>query len=188
MVSRLLLVYAVVELAAIFALVWTIGWGWTLLILLVTFVLGWGLLAPMAGSQLIQQLGRLRSGLKEPRSTLGDGALVTVATGLVLVPGLVTTVVRAVAAAAAGARRRRPGIDRDRAARSAAAGAAGHLHGALSPNPVAAIRRDGRDYIDGEVIDVHGVRPACLAERIQSATSPRVGRARELIALGAAPR
>ena len=52
MVSRLLLVYAVVELAAIFALVWTIGWGWTLLTLLVTFVLGWGFLAPMAGSQL----------------------------------------------------------------------------------------------------------------------------------------
>src|SRR5262249_33439189 len=65
MVSRLLLLYAVVELAVIFALVTTIGWGWTLLILLATFVLGWGLLAPIAGSQLSQQLGQLRSGLKE---------------------------------------------------------------------------------------------------------------------------
>src|ERR1700739_2211121 len=91
MVSRLLLVYAIVELAVIFTLVSTIGWGWTLLALLATFVLGWGLLAPMAGSQLIRQLGQMRSGLKEPRSAMSDGALVTVATVLVLVPGLVTT-------------------------------------------------------------------------------------------------
>ena len=46
---RLLLVYALVELAVIFTLVSTIGWGWTLLVLLATFLLGWGLLAPMAG-------------------------------------------------------------------------------------------------------------------------------------------
>lgn len=45
MVSRLLLIYAVVELAVIFALVSTIGWGWTLLVLLATFVLGWGIVA-----------------------------------------------------------------------------------------------------------------------------------------------
>lgn len=49
MVSRLLLVYAVVELAVLFALVSTIGWGWTLLMLLATFLLGWGIVAPMAG-------------------------------------------------------------------------------------------------------------------------------------------
>jgi len=49
MVRRLLLVYAVVELAVIIALVSTIGWGWTLLALLATFILGWGLFAPMAG-------------------------------------------------------------------------------------------------------------------------------------------
>ena len=65
MLSRLLLVYAVVELAVIFALVSTIGWGWTLLALLATFLLGWGILAPLAGSQLIRRLGRLRSGLTE---------------------------------------------------------------------------------------------------------------------------
>ena len=68
MVRRLLLVYALVELAVIFALVSTIGWGWTLLVLLATFLLGWGLLAPMAGSRLIRQLGQLRSGLTEPRA------------------------------------------------------------------------------------------------------------------------
>src|SRR5262245_35228266 len=91
MVSRLLLVYAVVELAVIFALVATIGWGWTLLIALATFVLGWGLLIPMAGSQLVHQLAGIRSGLREPQRALGDGALVALAMALVLVPGFVTT-------------------------------------------------------------------------------------------------
>ena len=40
MVSRLFLIYAVVELAVIIALVSTIGLGWTLLVLLATFVVG----------------------------------------------------------------------------------------------------------------------------------------------------
>lgn len=90
-VSRLLLSYAVVELAVVFALAATIGFGWTLLVLLATFVLGFGLLAPLGGWQLGRRLLWLRSGLAEPRSALSDGALVTVASVLVLVPGLVTT-------------------------------------------------------------------------------------------------
>jgi UPF0716 protein FxsA len=161
MVSRLLLVYAVVELAAIFALVWAVGWGWTLLSLLVTFVLGWGLLAPIAGSQLIRDIGQMRSGLKEPRTTLGDGALVTVATGLVLVPGLVTTVlgtllllppVRAAAGpgltgiALRGLQRRAPLVGYPTTFTD------------FRPNSAG----DGRDYIDGEVIDVHDFEPPAL--------------------------
>ncbi len=163
MVSRLLLVYAVVELAAIFALVWTVGWGWTLLSLLVTFVLGWGLLAPMAGSQLIRDIGRMRSGLKEPRATLGDGTLVTVATGLALVPGLVTTVlgmllllppVRAAAGptltglALRGLQRHAPLVSYSTTFTD------------FRPSSPA----DGRDYIDGEVIDVHDVEPTALSK------------------------
>lgn len=74
-----------------FALAATIGFGWTLLVLLATFVLGFGLLAPLGGWQLGRRLLWLRSGLAEPRSALSDGALVTVASVLVLVPGLVTT-------------------------------------------------------------------------------------------------
>jgi UPF0716 protein FxsA len=152
MVSRLLLLYAVVELAAIFALVWTLGWGWTLLILLATFVLGWGLLAPLAGSQLLHQLRRLRSGRQEPQSALGDGAAVAVATGLVLIPGLVTTVlgtllllppVRAVAG---------PGVT------TIALRSLERRVPLASYGPLFESRRgyagDGRDYIDGEVIDV----------------------------------
>jgi UPF0716 protein FxsA len=160
MVSRLLLVYAVVELAAIFALVWTIGWGWTLLILLGSFVLGWGLLLPMAGSQLLHRLGQMRSGLNE-RSSLGDGALVTVAMALVLVPGLVTTAlgmlllvppIRALAG---------PGLTR-----MALRGFQGRVplvtYTTASTDSRRGYSSDGRDYIDGEVIDVTDVTPPAL--------------------------
>jgi len=165
MLSRLLLVYAVVELAVIIALVSTIGWGWTLLVLLATFLLGWGLLAPMAGSHLIRQLGQLRSGLTEPGSAVRDGALVTLATALVLVPGLVTTVlgllllippIRAVAGpglggiALRGLQRRVPLIT------DTSVFAADSRRGGYSG--------DGRDYIDGEVIDVEDFEPPILPQ------------------------
>lgn len=165
MLSRLLLVYAVVELAAIFALIWTVGWGWTLLGLLVTFVLGWGLLAPLAGSQLIRDVGRMRSGLKEPRTTLGDGALVTMATGLVLVPGFVTTVLGTLlllppVRAAAG-----PGLTRI-ALRSVQRSAPLIGYTSTFTDSFTGFRPDNssarRDYIDGEVIDIHDVEPAPL--------------------------
>jgi UPF0716 protein FxsA len=155
-------VYALVELAVIFALVSTIGWGWTLLVLLATFLLGWGLLAPIAGSRLIRQLGQLRSGPTEPRGALSDGALVTLAIALVLVPGLVTTAlgllllvprIRSVVG---------PGLT--------AIGARG-----LRRVPVVTYTTaftdfrhsgDDRDYIDGEVIDVRDVdAPALPNER-----------------------
>lgn len=164
MLSRLLLVYAVVELAVIFALVSTVGWGWTLLVLLATFVLGWGLLAPIAGSQLIRQLGQLRSGLAESQAAVSDGALVTLAMGLVLVPGLVTTAlgllllvpqIRAVVGpgltgiALRGLQRRVPLITETTA--FTAGSRRGYAH-------------DGRDYIDGEVIDAHDVEPPILPQ------------------------
>lgn len=145
MVRRLLLIYAVVELAAIIALVSTIGLGWTLLVLLASFVLGCVILVPAGGWQLSRQLVHLRFGLQEPRSALSDGAIVTVATGLVLVPGLVTTAlgllllvppIRAVA---------RPGLT------------AIAVRGFQRRVPLIADRTaagDRRDYIDGEVIEV----------------------------------
>lgn len=141
MVRRLLLVYAIVEIAALVALVSTIGWGWTLLAWLATFVLGWGFVVPMAGSHLLEQLTRLRSGMNEPRKAAGDSALVTLATVLVLVPGLVTTAlgmlllvppVRAVA---------RPGL------------------AAIALRRSRARRRDRVEgCIDGEVLDVRDIR------------------------------
>jgi UPF0716 protein FxsA len=152
MLSRLVLIYAVVELAAIIALGSTIGLGWTLLVLLATFVLGVLVCVPMAGWQLSVQFVQLQSGLKEPRSALGDGAMVTLATALLLVPGLVTSAlgllllvppIRAVAgpglaAIAMRSFRRRVPLITDTAG------------------------RDGRDYIDGEVIDVRDFEPPAL--------------------------
>jgi UPF0716 protein FxsA len=155
MVRRLLLVYAVVELAAIIALVSTIGLGWTLLVLLATFVLGFVILAPVGGWQLSRQLVQLRFGPEEPRSALSDGAMVGVATGLVLVPGLVTTAlgllllvppIRAVA---------RPGL-------AAIAMRGFQRRVPLITDTTAA--GDGRDFIEGEVIDVIDVEPPILAQ------------------------
>jgi UPF0716 protein FxsA len=163
MLRRLLLIYAIVELAAFFLLISTIGWGWALMALLVSFVLGWGLLAPMAGSHLIGQIGRLRSAPADPTRAVSDGALVTLATALVLVPGVVTTalglllLIPPIRSAARpgltalgmrGLRRRMPLLT------DATLFGAGSRRGYVG---------DGRDYIDGEVIDVLDVEPPSLA-------------------------
>ena len=58
MAKRLFGIYALVEMAVIIALVATIGFGWTVLLLLASFVVGLAL----AGSQLNRQIRRLRSG------------------------------------------------------------------------------------------------------------------------------
>lgn len=170
MLSRLFLVYAVVELAAIIALVSTVGWGWTLLALGGSFVLGWALLVPMTGSHLLRQIGHLRSGLAEARAAVRDGTLVTLGALLVLIPGPVTTVlgllllVRPVrsavgpglaALAMRGLRRRMP-LLADTALFSTgvrpggAAAGDGYLGGT------------GDGYIDGEVVDVRDIRPPAL--------------------------
>jgi UPF0716 protein FxsA len=163
MVSRLLLIYAVVELMALIGLAATIGVGWTLLVLLATLVLGLVLLAPLGGWQLGRQLMQLRSGLAEPHSAVSESALVALASGLVLVPGLVTTalglllLVPPIRAAA------RPGLT-TLAVRGflrrvpLTADAAAGMADAWTVRET----RDERDYIDGEVIDVIDVEPEVL--------------------------
>jgi UPF0716 protein FxsA len=167
MLSRLLVIYAVVELGAIIALVSTVGWGWTLLVLLATSLLGWGILAPMAGSRLMQRIGQLRSGLAEPRNAASDGAVVSLATVLVLAPGLVSTAlgllllmppVRSVAGPGLTAivvrrlQRRAPRISYATAFQT----------DSYSTGPYAT---GHGDYIDGEVIDVREVSSAARPER-----------------------
>ena len=163
MVSRLLLIYAVVELMALIGLAATIGVGWTLLVLLATLVLGLVLLAPLGGWQLGRQLMQLRSGLAEPQSAVSESALVALASGLVLVPGLVTTalglllLVPPIRAAA------RPGLT-TLAVRGflrrvpLTADAAAGMADAWTVRET----RDEPDYIDGEVIDVIDVEPEVL--------------------------
>jgi UPF0716 protein FxsA len=151
MAMRLFLIYLVVELAVVVALVSTIGFGWTVLALLATSVLGFAL----AGSQVKRHIQRLRSGLTTPQGAVSDSAMVALGTVLVVVPGVVTTIAglllltpptRAVArpVLAAMAARRMPLI-------TVATTAAG------------ARPRAGRgDYIDGEVVDVVDVEPTAL--------------------------
>ena len=165
MMWRLFLVYAVVELAVVIALVSTVGWGWTVLVLLATSLLGWGILAPMAGSHLIHRMAQLRSGLSERRTVVSEGALVTLAMALMMIPGLVTTAlgllllvppIRSVAApglaalAMRGLRRRVPLIG---------------YPTAFGPESRRDFAGEGRDYIDGEVIDVYDEEPPALPNR-----------------------
>jgi UPF0716 protein FxsA len=153
MVSRLFLVYVVVELAVVVTLASTIGLGWTLLLLLGTFAAGMAL----AGSQLKRQLTRLRSGLATQQSRVAsDGALVALGTVLVVVPGLVTTAAglllllpptRAAARPVLTAMAVR-GIGRRAPLITVTTVGADRFASAPRPRP---------DYIDGEVIDVTDV-------------------------------
>jgi len=168
MVSRLCLIYAVVELAVIFALVTTIGWGWTLLALLGAFLLGWGIIAPLAGSRLLRQIGRLRSGLTEQRAAAGDGALVSLATLLVLAPGLASTAVGLLLLIPPVRSAVGPGLTA-MAVRKLQRQGLGYAS-AFRPESYSAPYPtfDGRghgDYIDGEVIDVRDVEAPARPQR-----------------------
>jgi UPF0716 protein FxsA len=88
MVKRMFGLYLVVELAAVIALAYAIGVGWTLLVLVATFALG----LATAGSQLSRQVHRLRSGMSSSQEGVGDGVLIALGVVLTVVPGLVTSV------------------------------------------------------------------------------------------------
>jgi UPF0716 protein FxsA len=93
MAMRLFLVYTLVELAVIVALASTIGFGWTVLLLLGTFVVGLAL----AGSQVKRHIRRLQSGLTATtiQGAAADSVLVALGTVLVAIPGLASSVVGA---------------------------------------------------------------------------------------------
>ncbi len=148
MAMRLFLLYVVVEMAVMVALVSTIGFGWTILLLLGTFVVG----LTLAGSQLKRHIRRLQSGLTAAtvQGAATDSVLVALGTVLVVIPGLASSVLgallllpptRAVARplVVAMAARRAPLI-----AAAGTAGAAGWGYTAAGRG----------DYIEGEVIDV----------------------------------
>ncbi|MDT5256481.1 MAG: protein FxsA [Mycobacterium sp.] len=93
MAMRLFLVYTLVELAVIVALASTIGFGWTVLLLLTTFVVGLAL----AGSQVKRHVRRLQSGLTATtvQGAAADSVLVALGTVFVVIPGLASSVVGA---------------------------------------------------------------------------------------------
>ena len=87
MVMRTFLVYALVELAVLAALTWSVGLGWTLLILLAASVIG----VALAGSQVKRQILRLQRSRTDAQGAVADGMLVALGTVLVFIPGLVST-------------------------------------------------------------------------------------------------
>jgi UPF0716 protein FxsA len=150
MVSRLFLVYVLVELAVVVALASTIGVGWTLLLLLAAFVAGLAL----AGSQLKRQLTRLRSGLNAGQSRLAtDGALVALGTVLVVIPGLVTTAAGMLLLLPPTRAAARPVLTA-MAARGIGRRAPLITVTTVGADRYASTRQPRPDYIDGEVIDV----------------------------------
>jgi UPF0716 protein FxsA len=159
MVSRLFLIYVVLELAVVVGLASTIGLGWTLLLVLVAFAAGLAL----AGSQLKAQLTRLRSGLNIDQSRLAtDGVLVGLGTLLVVVPGLVTTAAGLLLLLPPSRAAARPVLT------AMAARGVGRRFPLITATTVGADRyghRQRPDYIDGEVIDVSDVDPPAIPLR-----------------------
>ncbi|KUI04062.1 FxsA family protein [Mycobacterium sp. IS-3022] len=167
MAMRLFLIYVVIEIAVVAALVSTIGVGWTLLLLLATFVLGFVL----AGSQVRRHLGRLRRGLTPANlhGAAADSVLVALGTVLVVIPGLASSVAGAVLLIPATRAAARPLVTALAARRMPliTAGVAGY--GAASTR---------RDYIDGEVVDVVDVEPPAVEPAPRTAP-PRTDEGRE---------
>ena len=142
---RLFLVYAVVELAVLVALASTIGFGWTVLLLAGTFLLG----VALAGSQVRRHIRRLRSGLTvtTAQGAVTDSVLVALGTVLVVIPGLASSVLGALLLLPPTRAAARPIV-------TAMAARRAPLIVGVSTATGYATRQTRRDYIDGEVIDV----------------------------------
>jgi UPF0716 protein FxsA len=148
MAMRLFLVYAVIELAVLVALTSTIGFGWTVLLLLGTFVIGLAL----AGSQVKRHIRRLQSGLtaSTAQSAVTDSVLVALGTVLVVIPGLASSLAGALLLLPPTRAAARPLVTAMAARRVPIVTIAG----------ARAYRNPRGDYIDGEVIDVVDDQPA----------------------------
>ena len=157
MAMRLFLLYVVVELAAIVALTSTIGFGWTILAVLATWLIG----VTLAGSQLKRHLRRLRSGLNAAsvQGAAADSLLVALGTVLVVIPGLASSVVGSLLLLPPTRAVGRPLVTAMAARRVPLVVAAGTGAAATGWGYDASGRGD---YIDGEVIDV---QPHRVVER-----------------------
>jgi len=141
--TRLGALYLIVELSAVVLLVRAFGWGWALLVLIVTFLVG----AVLASTQLKGQVAALRHSRRDPQGAVADGMLVGVGAFLVFIPGVVSTAAGVLMLAPPTRGAMRPlastllarGIDRRLGAVNLSAfGDPGAARG---------------DYIDGQVID-----------------------------------
>lgn len=142
MAKRLFGLYVLVELAAVVALAYTIGFGWTVLLLLGTFAVG----LAVAGSQATRQVQRLRSGLATPQDGVSDGVLIALGSVLTIVPGFVTSLLGLLLLLPPTRVVARPAV--------MALAARGLGRVPLLVTPTGGYRPVRRDYIDGEVLDV----------------------------------
>ncbi|HET7666304.1 MAG TPA: FxsA family protein [Mycobacterium sp.] len=149
MAMRLFLIYVVVELAVVVALTSTIGFGWTVLALLGSFVAGLAL----AGSQVKRHVRRLQSGLTAStlQGAATDSLLVALGTVLVVIPGLASSVVGAVLLLPPTRAAARPLVSALAARRMPLVAASAGTGTAAGWGYDAAGRGE---YIDGEVVDV----------------------------------
>lgn len=147
---RLFALYVVVEMAVLVALTATIGFGWTMLTVTATFLLGLAL----AGSQLRRHLRRLQTGLTADTAAgvVTDSALVALGTVLVVIPGIASTVVGALLLLPPTRAVARPVVTA-MAARRAPLIVGGATASGFGPQRFA-YRPTRGDYIDGEVIDI----------------------------------
>jgi UPF0716 protein FxsA len=159
MAVRLFLLYSVIELAVIVALVSTIGFGWTVVALLATWLIG----LTLAGSQLKRHIRRLQSGLtaRTAQGAVTDSVLVALGTVLVVIPGLASSVLGALLLLPPTRAAARPLVTA-MAARRAPLITAATAGTAAGWGYTAAGRGD---YIDGEVIDVHDVEPQAVERK-----------------------
>jgi UPF0716 protein FxsA len=160
MVMRLFLVYVLVEVAVIVALVSTVGLGWTLLVLLASYIGGLAL----GGSQLRRQIERLRTGVTaaNAQGAVTDSALVGIGSGLVLVPGVASSVLGTLLLLPPTRAVGRPLVT------AFAAKQASRRIPLFTVSTPTAPRYPAGDYIDGEVIDVvdvTDVEPAAVEHR-----------------------
>jgi len=158
MAMRLFLIYTLVELAVIVALASTIGFGWTVLLLLTTFVVGLAL----AGSQVKRHIRRLQSGLTAAtvQGAAADSVLVALGTVLVVIPGLASSVLGALLLLPPTRAAARPLVTRD----GCPAGAVGRRRRCARPRWGYTAAGSG-DYIDGEVIDVVDVETQAVERK-----------------------
>jgi UPF0716 protein FxsA len=153
MVMRLFLGYAVLELAVLVALASTIGFGWTFLLLMATFVVG----VALAGSQVKRQARLLQSGrLTTPRGAVTDSALVALGTVLVVIPGLITSALGLLLLLPPTRLVARPAVT------AMAARTIGRRASLITVMQPGARSWQAGDYIDGEVIDVTEVEPQAV--------------------------
>jgi UPF0716 protein FxsA len=149
---RLFLIYVLVELAVVVGLVSTIGFGWTVLLVVGTFAVGLAL----AGSQVKRQIQRLQTGLAAPQGQIPDGVLVALGTVLTVVPGLVTSALGLLLLVPPMRAIARPAVT------ALAARSLGRMPVIVSTAGAPSYRRNRTEYIDGEVIDVTDVEPPRL--------------------------